>query len=80
MGGRAQRVLKMRTRTTKLMCAPSFSRPGVSQSSCLARSSASHALTLARMHGAQVERAAASPQAHPTSAALYSLWRTADID
>lgn len=28
----------------------------------------------------QVERAALSPQGHPTSAALYSIWRTADAD
>ena len=28
----------------------------------------------------QAERAAKSPQAHPTSAALYSIWRKADLD
>lgn len=31
-------------------------------------------------HQADVERAAKGPQSHPTSAALYSIWRRADAD
>ena len=31
-------------------------------------------------HQADAERAAHGPQSHPTSAALYSIWRRADVD
>ena len=44
------------------------------------RSPASLLACLRMRVAGQAERAAKSPQAHPTSAALYSIWRKADLD